>query len=221
MYITIAANVRSPDIRALAISAGWVGYEPLYCTINAGVDVAALSIPSTIPSGLLTILNRGRIGAMVGGTFGIYTRTTINIDNAGGTIFGAGGTGGEGGAFRIQNPNSASYQAMGAPGAGGTGAGFNTSGTLALIAAQNGGLGSSETLGGPSVGGLGTSYGGNGGAGGAIGQPGTAGQGGSASGNYNLLQVYPPGSGQAAGNYVDGQAFINWIATGTRLGNAI
>ena len=220
VYFNIAASVRSPDIRALAISAGWVGYEPLSCTINAGVDVAALSI-ANIPSGLLTIINRGRIGAMVGGAFGLYTRTLINIDNAGGTIFGAGGAGGTGGSLRIQNPNSPSYYAAGDGGAGGAGAGFTTTSTLTLQPASNGDPGRSETLGGSSVGGIGVSTGGRGGNGGAIGQSGASGESGTASGNYNLIQVFSPGAGQPAGNYVDGNAYINWLATGTRLGNAI
>jgi len=218
--ITIAASVRSPDIRALAISAGWAGYEAIYCTILAGVDVAALSI-GDIPSGLLTLLNRGRIGAMVGGAFGLYTRTLISIDNSGGTIFGAGGAGGTGGSLRIQNPNSPSYYAAGDGGAGGAGAGFTTTSTLTLQAPGNGDPGRSETLGGSSVGGSGVSTGGRGGNGGAIGQPGASGESGTASGNYNLIQVYQPGAGQPAGNYVDGNAYINWLATGTRLGNAI
>lgn len=220
VYITIAASVRSPDIRALAISAGWVGYEPIYCTINAGVDVAALSI-ANIPSGLLTILNRGRIGAMVGGAFGLYTRTAINLDNTGGTMFGAGGVGGMGGSLRIQNPNSPSFFASGDGGAGGAGSGFTTSGTLLLQAAVSGDSGRSETLGGSSVGGIGVSTGGRGGNGGAIGMPGAGGESGTATGNYNLIQTFAPGTGQPAGNYVDGLAYINWLAFGTRLGKAI
>lgn len=220
VYFTIAANVRSPNIRALAISAGWVGYEALYCTIPAGVDVAALNI-GDIPSGLLTIINRGRIGGTVGGTPGIYTRTGINIDNAGGTIFGAGGKGGDGGTYTIQNPQSPTYYATASSGTGGTGAGFTTSGSVTLSAATSGTSGSSETVGGASTGSAGVSYGGSGGSGGAIGQAGSAGSPGSASGNYNLIQVFQPGAGQAAGNYVDGNAFVNWIAPGSRLGNFI
>lgn len=220
VYFTIAANVRSPDLRALAISAGWVGYEALYCTIPAGVDVAALNI-GDIPSGLLTIINRGRIGGLVNGTAGLYTRVGINIDNAGGTIFGRGGAGGMGGSLLIQNTNSPTYYASGDGGSGGSGAGFNNSGSVTLVAAQSGSAGSSQTLGGPSVGGTGVSTGGRGGDGGAIGQPGANGGSGTATGNYNLIQVYEPGAGGAAGNYVDGQAYINWVATGTRLGNAI
>ena len=221
VYFNIAANVRSPDIRALAISAGWVGFEPLFCTITSGVDVAAINI-SNIPSGLLTIINRGRIGGLVDGTPGLYTRIAINIDNAGGTIFGNGGTGGIGGTLLIQNPSSPTFYATGTPGNGAAGAGFSNTGTLTLVAAQSGSSGSSQTLGGASTGGpMGVSTGGRGGNGGAIGQPGESGQSGTATGTYNLIQVYQPGAGLPAGNYVDGQAYINWLATGTRLGNAI
>lgn len=219
--ISITASVRSPDIRALAISAGWAGYEAIYCTILAGVDVAALNI-SNIPSGMLTILNRGRIGGLVDGTPGLYTRIAINIDNAGGTIFGNGGTGGIGGTLLIQNPSSPTFYATGTPGNGAAGAGFSNTGILTLVAAQSGSSGSSQTLGGASTGGpMGVSTGGRGGNGGAIGQPGESGQSGTATGAYNLIQIYQPEAGLPAGNYVDGQAYINWLATGTRLGNAI
>jgi len=220
VYITIAANVRSPDIRALAISAGWVGYEPLYCTINAGVDVAALSI-ANIPSGLLTIVNRGRIGGMVDGSPGIYTRTNISIDNAGGTIFGTGGRGGNGGTIWIQNSFSPTYTARGIGGDGGSGQGFSTSSAVTLVSAGPGNGGNSESTGGPSTGSGGTAYGGSGGAGGSIGMPGESGSPASASGNYTLIERYPADPGSPARNYVDGNAYINWLATGTRLGNAI
>ena len=42
--IVISATVRSPDIRALALAAGWDGAGQIECVINAGVDVAALSL---------------------------------------------------------------------------------------------------------------------------------------------------------------------------------
>lgn len=220
VYITIAASVRSPDIRALAISAGWVGYEPIYCTINAGVDVSNLTI-ANIPSGLLTIINRGRIGAEINSAFGIYTRVNIAIDNAGGTIFGTGGRGGDGGSWRIGNAFDTSYQATGPSGVGGYGSGFTNYTPLALLPGYPGTPGSSQVTGGPSAGGSITSTGGRGGDGGALGQSGQAGSSGSASGNYTLLQTYPPSSGGAPGNYIDGNAYVTWIATGTRLGNAI
>ncbi len=218
--ITIAASVRSPDIRALAITAGWVGYEPIYCTINAGVDVSNLTI-ANIPSGLLTIINRGRIGAEINSAFGIYTRVNIAIDNAGGTIFGTGGRGGDGGAWRIGNAFDTSYQATGPSGVGGYGSGFSNYTPLALLPGYPGTPGSSQATGGPSTGGSITSTGGRGGDGGALGQSGQAGSSGSASGNYTLLQIYSPYPGGAPGNYIDGNAYVTWLATGTRLGNAI
>lgn len=218
--LTITASVRSPDIRALAISAGWIGFELLYCTVPAGVDVAALNI-SNIPHDLLTLIVRGRIGGTIGGAPGIYTRIRIKIDNAGGTIFGVGGRGGNGGSWLIRNPNAASYMAAGDGGSGGAGAAFSASGSVELLAARPGDSGRTEALSGPSVGGLGSSTGGSGGSGGNIGQAGSSGQSGSASGNYTLVQVYQPTDGQPAGNYVDGNAFVTWLAPGSRLGNAI
>lgn len=220
--ITIAASVRSPDIRALAISAGWVGYEPIYCTINAGVDVSNLTI-SNIPNGLLTLINRGRIGAEINTAFGIYTRVNIAIDNAGGTIFGVGGRGGNGGALQIANGFDTSYTAVGFSGNGGRGAGFNTvsTGALTLLNAVSGEGGSTASTGGPSTGGSITTTGGSGGPGGALGQSGQAGNPGTATGNYVLLQTFPPSVGGPPGNYIDGNAYVTWLATGTRLGNAI
>jgi hypothetical protein len=221
VYITIAASVRSPDFRALAISAGWIGYEPLYCTINAGVDVSNLTI-ANIPNGLLTIINRGRIGAEISTGFGIYTRTNISIDNAGGTIFGIGGRGGSGGALRIANTFDNSFQATGLPGTGGIGGGFSNYTPLVLLGGSPGASGSSVATGGPSSGGASpVSTGGAGGSGGAIGVSGASGQAGSATGSYTLIQTFNPSAGDPPGNYIDGNAYVTWIATGTRLGNAI
>lgn len=220
LYLTIAASVRSPSIASLAYSAGWSGYEPIICTINAGVDVSNLTI-SGIPSGILTIVNKGRIGAEINTPFGIYTRTAISIDNQG-TIFGIGGTGGAGGALRIGNSFDTGYQATGEGGSGGRGAGFSDYLPLTFLNAVLGGAGSSRSTGGPSTGG-GTpvSTGGTGGNGGALGQSGQAGVAGTATGNYTLLQTYPPGAGSPPGNYIDGNVYVTWISTGTRLGGAI
>lgn len=216
--LVIAASVRSPDIAALARARGWNGAGQISCTINAGVDVATLVI-SGIPHDCLTIINRGRIGGVFNGGTAIYTRARIRIDNNGGTVFGGGGLGGNGGTYLIQNPQSSSYRASGDTGYGGNGAGFSSSGPVTMLNAQSGSSGGSQQLSGPSVGGLGTSYGGSGGSGGSIGQQGSPGFSGSASGNYTLVQVYQPGSGQAAGYYADGASLINWLVAGTRAGN--
>lgn len=219
VYINISSTVRSPSISSIATAAGWSGYEPIICTVNPGVDVSNLTI-SGIPDGVLTLVNRGRIGAEINSPFGIYTRTLMSIDNQG-TIFGIGGKGGQGGSLRIQNPNSPSYYATGNGGEGGRGAGFTNYLPLTLLSRETGYLGSSETLGGSSSGGIGVSTGGRGGDGGELGQAGGTGSAGTASGNYNLIQTFPPSAGTAPGNYIDGNAYVTWISTGTRLGGAI
>ena len=55
--VIISASVRNPDVRALAVAAGWTGAGRIELRINAGVDVANLVIPATIPNDCLTIVN--------------------------------------------------------------------------------------------------------------------------------------------------------------------
>ncbi|MGF6212321.1 hypothetical protein ABIE32_002192 [Comamonas sp. 4034] len=221
VYITIAASVRSPDIRALAISAGWIGYEQLYCTVNAGVDVATLTV-ANIPDYLLTIINRGRIGGVINSGTGIYTRTRIAIDNSAGTIFGGGGKGGDGGdgsVWLTYDPNT--YYANGTGGIGGPGQGFSTSGPVTVVsnnAKYPGTTGSTERSGS----GTGVAYGGASGLPGLFGQAGANGDPGSFTGTGGYNGSWTPGkAGGVAGAYVDGSSYVTWIANGTRLGSAI
>lgn len=220
--ITIAASVRSPDIAALARSQGWNGVGMITCTVNAGVDVASLSI-SGIPHDCLTIINKGRIGGVFNSGTGLYTRTRIRIDNSAGTIFGGGGLGGQGQSVTIFRGTG--YTATGSGGAGGNGAGFNASGTPVMQGAASGSSGTSQTVGGPSIGGTtqGTATGGTGGSGGAIGVAGQVGGTASASGTYESINYTPPtpAVGAAPGAYLDGSSYVTWIANGSRLGNAI
>lgn len=217
VFITIAASVRSPDIRALALSAGWVGYEPLYCTINAGVDVSSLTVAS-IPDYLLTLVNRGRIGGNFNSGTGLVASTKFNLDNAGGTIFGGGGQGGTGQSVTIFRGSS--YSGTGSGGNGGTGAGFNTGNPPAMIPSSSGSSGSSQTVGGPAIGGStqGIAYGGSGGAGGAIGVQGSSGYDGSTSGSYESEYRTGPSAGTPAGYAIDGLANVNILAAGSILG---
>lgn len=227
LNITIAASVRSPDIRALALSAGWAGYEPIICTINAGVDVATLSI-ANIPDRCLTIINRGRIGGTAGiyngtaaGT-GLYTRTRISIDNSAGTIFGGGGAGGRGEEGYVRDKNTPAYNATGYSGDGGNGAGFNASGAVKFLAAAGGTFGTLASYDYPGNS-YATVWGGDGGAGGAMGAAGTPGGYGGISnawGNYSSSFYYRT-DGSPAGNYADGASYITWLAVGSRLGPAI
>ncbi|MEG0976458.1 MAG: hypothetical protein RSF42_17300 [Comamonas sp.] len=220
VYITIAASVRSPDIEALARAQGWNESGLIICTINSGVDVATLSIPSTIPNGVLMIINNGRIGGVFNSGTALTVRTNITVVNNG-TIFGGGGKGGNGATKYIFRGTG--YVANGYGGSGGDGGGFSPAGAVTLLPWAYGQLGTSQTVGGPSLGGStsGTATGGRGGNGGAIGVAGATGSYGTTSVTFDTQNDSAVGVGKAAGNYIDGNAYVTWLATGTRLGNAI
>ncbi len=222
--VTISVSVRTPNIASLAAAAGWTTGGQIELVINSGVDVATLQI-SGIPDDALHIINNGRIGGTqsnggVGGT-GLYTRLRIRVTNNG-TIFGGGGAGGAGGSASW---SYASSSGSGIGGTGGNGVGFSLSGIVTLVA--------KNTL--PPVGG-GTyapydgatfpgdtapwASGGTGGGGGDMGQPGSRGNDG-ASGGTGAGAPTAGSPGALAGYYVDGSAYVTWLATGTRLGRVI
>jgi len=224
VQIVISANVRSPNILSLATAAGYATGMQIECVINAGIDVAALSI-SGIPDDALHIINNGRIGGVqssgsVGGT-GLYTRIRVRVTNNG-TIFGGGGHGGTGGSASW---SYASSSGSGQGGAGGNGAGFSTSGTVTFIGRNtnpNVSSGTYSTYDGAIFPGDSQPWaqGGIGGQGGDIGQPGNSGSSGS-SGGTGAGTPSAGSSGALAGYYVDGNAYITWLVTGTRLGRVI
>ena len=218
--LTIAATVRSPNIAALAAAQGWNGSGAITLTINAGVDVATLTIPNSIPSGLLTIINNGRIGGVFNSGTALTVRSNTTVINNG-TIFGGGGKGGNGAWKSIFRGTG--YVATGNAGIGGDGAGFSTSGSVSMVGPTSASAGTTRTIGGPSIGGTtqGTATGGSGGAGGAIGVQGQPGSYGTTSGTFQTQSDGTAGAGAAAGNYIDGNAYVTWQVPGTRLGNAI
>ena len=219
--VPIAASVRAPDVRALAIAAGWSGAGQIELRIGAGVDVAGLVIPATIPDYCLTLIIRGRVGGMINGGKGLQTASRIYVDNLGGTTQGSGGGGGLGGTTRIDG--SEGYSALGSPGGPGNGAGFSSSGTVTLLAATNGTAGTTAQIGGPTIGGgNGTSTGGTGGNGGAIGVAGQGGGPASITQYYtNSIVITNGGNGGAAGAAVDGDSKVTWLSLGTITGSRI
>jgi hypothetical protein len=225
ILVKIAASVRAPNIAALATAQGWDGSQLIQVTINSGVDVAALSI-SGIGANLLHIINNGRIGGIRGvgngdaGGTGLYTRTPIRITNNG-TMFGAGGSGGRGEGAAIAK-NGSYLEATG--GYGGFGAGFRDQTTVVFDASISGGSGMNVAYEGAIGGGQERPYANSagGGAGGAMGQPGGSGSSGAGyGGSYDGGSIIPGQSGGLAGYYVDGNAYITWLVTGTRLGRVI
>ena len=219
--VAIAANARNPDVISLATAAGWSGDGQIILTVPAGVDVASLVIPATIPNGCLTLVCRGRIGGVINGGVGLKTLSRIIVDNAGGVIQGSGGQGGLGGTTRIDGTEG--YSAIGSPGSSGNGAGFSASGTVTLLAATSGTAGETMQLGGPTIGGgNGTSTGGYGGSGGDIGSAGQSGGPASITQYYvSSTVITSGGSGGAAGAAVDGDSKIVWQALGTITGSRI
>jgi len=209
------------------------GSSDLTYTIAAPVTIgststatAAFLVPSAFnPGDTVTIVNNGIIQGM-GGAGGAGARTTVPLPAlpgspglSGGTalsvarsttvtnngaLYGGGGGGGGGGSPSLR----------GAIGAGGGGGGAGT----------NGGAGGAGGPPGGNPGAAGTATGGGAGGvahpppgGGAGGPGGGRGAAGTAGGN-SPVTPNPGGSGGAAGNYISGNPFVTWPATGTRLG---
>lgn len=211
----------NPDLYALAYAKGYRGTGPVIVRVLADADLGALVIPNSFPDLAVYIVNNGRIGGHGGsrnsrGGTGIYTRRKITVTNNG-TIFGGGGGGGDGGDATICAYSSCS---IGRGGGGGVGGGY------VLVASayqyrQAGGVGNQGSN--DSIPGVNAASGGRGGDGGAIGLAGQSGSSGSTSGTSEpgSPSYSTPGTGGPAGYYVDGNSFVTWIATGTRLGNVI
>lgn len=222
--VVIAASVRSPDIVALAKARGWNAGRLLVVRVNAGVDVANLVIPASIPSGRLTLVNNGRLGGMNDGSYplasGLIALTRIAVDNRG-QIFSAGARGGSGGDGYFQwAANTPRVIASG--GGGGVGAGFSASGALVLAAATSGYDGTYQVYDGDVFGGQvrGWAQGGKGGVGGDIGGGGGWGQG-STFFKGSALEASSSGgipTPPAANPAVQGNSLITWISLGTITG---
>lgn len=139
-----------------------------------------------------------------GGT-ALYTRRAISLDNTNGKIYSGGGGGGGGG---VNNVSSGS-DARG--GGGGGGAGY-VGGTGATGVGQTGENGTLDAGGAGGLGAVsGGQNGGTGGTGGAPGQPGDAGQ----------SKDYGSSPGGAAGESIDGESYITFVATGDIRGPRI
>ena len=239
---TFALNITSmvkPDIETLAYAQGWLGLVQPLRIVSTGL-VNTLSIPASMDGGdiLLDFTADSFIGgtAYLAGT-ALKTRAHIKVKNAG-TLAAGGGRGGNGAGSNAQfrSPDYIPATSWGYGGSGGAGQGFAND-SLTIYPAQSGAAGTSSgrvygySAGGGPVGGGGTpwaqAYGGNGGNGGAWGDAGS--RGGASSVTKSTI---PPGASYAdyteawgetslAGLAVDGNSYITWIMTGTRLGNII
>ncbi|MCX7509550.1 hypothetical protein [Delftia tsuruhatensis] len=211
----------NPDLYSLAYAKGYRGTGPVIVRVLAGADLGALVIPNSFPDSAVYIVNNGRIGGLGGsrnsrGGTGIYTRRKITITNNG-TIFGGGGGGGDGGDARICAYSSCS---IGRGGGGGVGGGYVLVSSVYQYQ-QTGGAGNQGSR--DSVSGVNSATGGSGGNGGSIGLAGQSGSSGSTSGTSEpgYPTYFPVSSGGPSGYYVDGNDYVTWLVTGTRLGNVI
>jgi hypothetical protein len=211
---TISTTVTDYDLRAAAVTAGWNQTVPLIATVtisatgvigSSSTSTAALIWTGSYPTGsTLAVINNGYIvgrggaggnggtggSGDAGGSGGPAMQGNYAISFTNNTTIGGGGSGGTGGtgAFNFGSP-------AGGGGGGGGGAGFGT-----------GGSGGGGFSGGTSGGNGGTGTATAGGTGGFGGTPsGGAGNNGGSLGNGNCT--------------VSGtNAYITWVATGTRLG---
>lgn len=231
----IASDSSNYNIRTAALAAGWNGSSPLIATVTiltgvvvsaTGNAVNAFRTDSGFPLGSsLAVINQGFIvgcggdgayggvpgdGGFLNGSPGgtaFYAEAAVTITNTG-TIAGGGGGGGRGGSgYEATGPapfveaggggggRSGRTNALGGPGIkAGTDGTYTTAGTGGAATTRNGGTGGK---------------GGNGGGWGAAGATGSAGSSGSGR---------PGGSG---GLCMNGNSFVTWNTTGTRIGGIV
>ena len=228
-------NLARPNVQALASAQGWLGAVQPLIIVSTGL-VSTLEIPASM-NGCDILLDLSA-ASFVGGEYSsgtaLKTRAHIKVRNLG-TLAGGGGRGGNGGQTNVQfrSPDYIPDISWGYAGAGGAGQGFAAS-SISIHAAESGAAGTSSGIaygysaGGGPVGGGGRPHGqACGGKGGTGGGWGTAGSGGGVSSTSVSAPAgtsYLDGGasfgdpGGAAGLAVDGNSFITWISTGTRLG---
>lgn len=229
--ISLTASGNNYDVYTNRGASYNAGYSDITVSIPAPTTIGssstgtyAMLVPNAFsPNDKITIINDGLIqgaggvggdggpippapGATTGGNGGvggnaIYVNRPVTITNNG-TIASGGGGGGGGRGFR-NNPTPGKSGPIPGPAfaGGGGGGGAGTVG---------GGPGPSTR----AVGGAGTST--AGGAGGPA-SPGPLSAGG-AGGGRGAAGATTSGSGGAAGNYIVGNPFVTWPATGTRQG---
>lgn len=220
-------NTVNPNISALLTAAGWLGKLQPVRIVNNG-NVNTLDIPASIDGTDITLINpAGKlIGGLVGGGTAIKTRAHIKIDSLG-SIFGGGGRGNSGGSCWATRGDGRSASASGGGAGGGQGFG---AGSLTVFDATDGYPGNMSYLpptgvfggGGASYGPL-YVYGGRGGMGGTWGNVGQNHQDryGYADGDYSGVGSGEPTPPTPGGYYIDGNNYVTWINTGTRLGRVL
>lgn len=227
--LQISQNLWKPDIRALALAAGWNNANELLVNITSSyigpIDLGTVPYHSGIT---LSISSSTRVAGEVktweSNTFGaaIKTRIPVIISNEG-IISGSGGFGGDGGSATSAVGN-ASASASGGLGGAGWGLVFGGGGLCAVSSRDAGMPGSydsdTDTVVPPYA--SCWAQGGDGGDGGDWGQPGFFGQSGDWGGGSGTTgRADPGGPGSQPGAAVDGNSYVTWQKTGSRLGGLI
>ena len=214
--LTISASVASPNIRTLALAAGWTGYTKLIVNITAPL-INTLDLGSTaFMNGIrLNFLNAStRVGGVINSGTAFKTRVPVKVSCVAGVTFSGGG--GKGGAGGTATATYGSTVVNGAGGVGGDGQGFANASSLTIQAAGGSSAGTSQSA--SVVGGTMSAQGGSSGTGGAWGSSGQPGGTGSVSGPNNTSSFGTPGSGSAAGYAVDGESNVTWVSLPTFQG---
>lgn len=244
---TISSTQVDANLRTLAVAAGWNETTPVEATIGSGVNIngsvaanstPALTIDGSWPAGV-TLINNGSITGR-GGTGGVSATNggaggralsvsvAVTIDNQG-TIAGGGG-GGAGGwpaSYSSSCEMGESDSSCNAPGGGGGGGQSNTSynglgGAGGTTSTSNCWYSSNSSAGTNGT----SSAAGTGGAGGTctscICTGNHTAQAGGAGGVLGSAGSNTTGRvGGAAGQAVNGNSYITWTNTGTRLGTIV
>lgn len=213
--LNIATSSINPDIRALAVTAGWNQFDPLECRITAPL-INRLRITQSFNRGLVLYISPNTLigSRAVPDDVALYVSVAVAVENRG-KIYGAGGTGGTGGRAGV------SYLGVGTTsygGTGGAGQGFGGD-SLSILGPYNGYSNGCATHPGPSWAGETdpTVCGGVGGAGGVWGVSGNQGSWGSGYGTGSFAYS-PPDPGGLPGFAVSGEANITWVERGDLRG---
>lgn len=219
--LNIASNIANPNIRQLAVNAGWNTTSKVKVNITAPL-VNTIDIPAgtSFPGGLEITISAGtRVGGVCNGGNALTVGVPVTINNAG-IISGGGGRGGSGQSGWVSY--SGTY-VWGDAGGGGSGQGFENVSSLTIIGPYNGGAGTYNYFTGALYGGHTTPWiqGGTGGQGGTWGAGGAAGGFAGYGGSYDGVGLSDRDQGYPTGKSVVGNGNITWLATGTRLGPVI
>lgn len=221
-----SSNAVKPDIRALAVAAGWNGLAKVIVNISSPL-INQIIIPDSVtaiyPSGLKLNFASNVLLGSDGMQGSLRVSQPVTVNNLG-KMYGIGGTGGLGqgltSSWSHSNGNSGRIYASGGSGGRATKFVYNTVNIQYSDYGNNGTTATAPSDPGGSFGGGGpnTITGGKGGYGGGWGAQGDPGNNGTAT-NWSKASVwYNAESGGLAGFCVEGNAWITWENTGDRQG---